>query len=758
MTSVREFESALDCSEDAIVCTSLDGEVTSWNRAARLLYGYSADEVKGKSAVILAPPGKEDEIRSLIARAASGEAVHGVETYRRCKDTSTVPVAVSLSPVRDERGQIVGVAAAAREISEKLSANLRLKTQAAALEAAASAILITDAQGKIIWVNPAFTATTGYSKEEVLGKRPSVLKSGVQDEEFYQNLWSTISAGQMWQGEVVNRHKGGVFYTEEMTITPVCSDTGAVTHFVAVKQDITHRKAAEAALRHAEEGYRNVIENSILGIFQSATRGCFFCMNPAMASMLGYASPEQAIAEIANIRQQLWVDPCAYDEALKTLIAKGELLNHEAEIYRRDGKIQWLSFNVRCVYGLGHELMYFEGFVQNIEERKQLENQLQQAYKMDALGRLAGGVAHDFNNMLSIISGYGELLLALPELGENAKHYATEIRLASQRAASLTGQLLAFSRKQVVQPRRVDLNQIFRETGKMLQRLIGDDVALEIDLWPDEVVVRGDPGQLQQVIINLAVNSRDAMPRGGKLTMRTSVCHFDDRYAMLHQPMVAGQYAEITVEDTGCGMDKETLTHIFEPFFTTKENGRGTGLGLSIVYGIVKQTGGHTWVYSQPGQGTCFKLYLPAQMTAPEPAAAEETVYPLEGKETVLLVEDDAALRVLIAAYLEALGYTVLQARDGQEGVQISQNRQGCIELLVTDIMIPKLRGFDMVQQILATRPSTKIIYMSGYDGDNATFLMPENEFFLAKPFPLMQLAIKLRQAIDSGPQSLCSF
>ncbi|MBI4483969.1 MAG: response regulator [Acidobacteria bacterium] len=391
--------------------------------------------------------------------------------------------------------------------------------------------------------------------------------------------------------------------------------------------------------------------------------------------------------------------------------------------------------------------------VEEHSERKKLEEQLRQAQKMEAIGQLTGGIAHDFNNLLTVINGYADLSLArLPEKDPAHKHLE-EIRKAGHRAASLTHQLLAFSRQQILEPKVLDLNAIVVEMEKMLRRLIGEDIELACALAPDLGRVKADSGQIEQVIMNLAVNARDAMPQGGKLTIETANVELDEAYARNHVAVRPGAYVLLAVSDTGCGMDKEVQSHLFEPFFTTKEPGEGTGLGLSTVYGIVKQSGGNIWVYSEPGHGATFKIYLPAveEVVA---VASPEGARPLAmgGSETILLAEDDEPVRNLARQILEMHGYTVLEAQNGREALEICKRHEGPIHLMVTDVVMPQMSGRDLADRAAQLRPGIKLLYLSGYTGKAIVQhgVLEPGVAFLQKPFTPDALARKVREVLDA--------
>jgi nitrogen-specific signal transduction histidine kinase/DNA-binding response OmpR family regulator len=398
--------------------------------------------------------------------------------------------------------------------------------------------------------------------------------------------------------------------------------------------------------------------------------------------------------------------------------------------------------------------IFFELFTEDVTERRALEQQLRQAQKMEAIGRLAGGIAHDFNNLLMVISGYSEFLLERIGPDPALRAPAQEIANAAERATTLTRQLLAFSRKQMLAPKVLDLNGIVTENLKMLTRLIGEDIDLVMVPGAELGAVKADPGQIEQVIMNLAVNARDAMPHGGKLTIETANVTLDENYARFHAPVRPGEYVMLAISDTGLGMDTETQSHIFEPFFTTK-GPRGTGLGLSTVYGIVKQSEGYIWVYSEHGKGTSFKVYLPrvsatGEMVAVQPAVT--ALRPGQGDETIMVVEDEPNLRRLARQALESQGYSVLDAADGASAIQVSNSHQGPIHLLLTDVIMPGMNGRELALRISSLRPETRVLYMSGYTenaiGHNGT--LDEGITLLQKPFTLPALKAKVREVLDT--------
>jgi PAS domain S-box-containing protein len=389
-------------------------------------------------------------------------------------------------------------------------------------------------------------------------------------------------------------------------------------------------------------------------------------------------------------------------------------------------------------------------FVSDISQRKSLEEQLQHAQKMEAVGRLAGGVAHDFNNMLTVISGYNRMMLDELAPEDPLRSYVEEALTAADRAADLTNQLLTFSRRQITQPRVVNVNTVIRNSEKMLQRLIGEDIELVFLLSEEAGNIKVDPGHLEQAIVNLAVNSRDAMPLGGRLTVETTNVCLDENYTRSHVGVKPGDFVMIAVSDNGTGMDTQTRRRIFEPFFTTKEKGKGTGLGLATVYGIVKQAGGDIWVYSEVGQGTAFKLYFPRMMEQSADEPAREPAPPAASLETVLVVEDEQAVRDLTVKMIEKLGYRILKAASGAEAIEISRTHAGPIALLLTDVVMPSMSGRQLADALQPQRPDMKVLYLSGYTEDtivNHGVLDPKVEF-LPKPFSREVLARKMREVL----------
>jgi PAS domain S-box-containing protein len=509
-------------------------------------------------------------------------------------------------------------------------------------------------------------------------------------------------------------------------------------------------RSAQEGLRRSESNFRSMVTNSPYGICRCDRQGTILDANPAFVHMLGYNSAPELVGRhlgALHRNSQEWLHLADYFGALE------DFTGLIADFTRMDGSAAVVRLSGRAIRDAG-DSGTFELFAEDVTENRALEQQLRQSQKMEAVGRLAGGIAHDFNNLLMVISGYCEFLLDRVGPDPTLRAPAQEIANAAERATSLTRQLLAFSRKQMLAPRILDLNAVVTENLKMLTRLIGEDIDLVMVPGADLGAVKADLGQVEQVIMNLAVNARDAMPRGGRLTLETANVTLDDNYARSHAGVKPGEYVMLAISDTGSGMDPETQSHIFEPFFTTKGT-RGTGLGLSTVYGIVKQSGGYIWVYSEEGEGTAFKVYLPrvtevGQFAAVQPAASLPKVS--QPMETILLVEDEPNLRGMARRYLETQGYSILEAADGAAALQICVAHQGPIEMLLTDVIMPGMNGHELAQRVASLRPTTKVLYMSGYTenviGHNSTLDPGIN--LLQKPFTLQALKEKVREVLDS--------
>ncbi|HOL72340.1 MAG TPA: PAS domain S-box protein [Bryobacteraceae bacterium] len=512
------------------------------------------------------------------------------------------------------------------------------------------------------------------------------------------------------------------------------------------------RKLHESMLPKSEKMLSAILESVSEAIFTVDRRGRIVLANASAERMFGYTQEELLGSGIESLLPQGSRDVHAQRRQEYFAEPRNRPMGIGLDLAgrRKDGSEFPVEVSLSYLQIEGE--LFAIAFVTDITTRKQMEEQLLHSQKMEALGRLAGGVAHDFNNMLTIITGYNQMVLDQLPPADPLRGYIEEVLTAANRAVALTNQLLAFSRRQVLQPRVLNVNALLSGTEKMLRRLIGEDIDLVFRLDPKAGNVRADPGQIEQVIFNLVVNSRDAIQAGGRISIETAPAHLDTGYSRTHLGVRPGEYVLIAVSDTGHGMDAETKRHIFEPFFTTKEPGKGTGLGLATVYGIVKQSGGEIWVYSEPGQGTTFKVYFPRVDEAVSPPEAFTTVDERRGTETVLVVEDEEGVRELIAEMLRQRGYTVLTAENGVEALRVSAEHTGPIHLLVTDVVMPQMSGKQLADTLVSLRPDIKVLYLSGYTEYSMVHhgVLEPGFQFLGKPFSRETLVRKIREVLDA--------
>jgi two-component system cell cycle sensor histidine kinase/response regulator CckA len=615
----------VESSDDAIIGKTLDGTITSWNRGAELLYGYTADEVVGRSISILVPSDSLNEVGAILQRIRNGETIQHFEAVRVHKGGERVVVSLTISPTRDSNGTMDGASTIARDMT-------------------------------------------------------------------------------------------------------------------------AHRKA-QAALEESERRYRLLFENNPqpMWVYDQATLS-FLAVNNTAVLSYGFSREEFLHMTLADIRP-----PEDVPKLLKaSAVPPGEFHRDGPWRHRKKGG------QIITVEIAEHPLVFGDRpaclvMATDITDRLRLEEQFRQAQRLESVGRLAGGVAHDFNNLLTVINGYAEMLLSDAPADSPTVDPLKEIRTAGERAASLTGQLLAFSRRQVLQLSVININTIVVETEKLLRRLIGEDIQVVTTLAPDLGLIQGDPGQIQQIIMNLAVNSRDAMPNGGTLVIETSNVTLDQGYQAEHQSVQAGPHVLLAITDTGCGMDAETRARIFEPFFTTKELGKGTGLGLATVYGMVKQDGGWIWVYSEPGRGTTFKIYLP-RTDKPPSLISPPPKTDLRGNETILVVEDYPEVRALALSGLASFGYSAHGVSSGQQAIDFCRDFPGAIHLVLTDVVMTDMNGREVANRIAQVRPDSRILFMSGYTANVIAHhgVLDSGVEYLQKPFTPESLARRVREVL--GP------
>jgi PAS domain S-box-containing protein len=598
--------------------------------------------------------------------------------------------------------------------------------------------------GTLIDFNQSMLTLFGYAREEMTQLNAEALYLDPVDRRAFREMIERHGVVRDFEVRLVD--KDGRVMDCLINSTPQIDEQGEVVGYKGAIREITDQKQAGETLRK-ERDFSEAATGSLPGLFYLFDdQGRFLRWNRNLERLTGYSAKQ--IAEMSPLDFFVGEDRKTIEDGITEVFDKGQT-TAEVDLVARDGTKTPYFFTGELVVLDGRRCVV--GTAIDLVERRRLETQLRQSQKMEAIGRLAGGVAHDFNNVLTVILSNSEMLAGQLSPEDPRRQELIEIRDAAQRAATLTRQLLAFSRKQVLKPRVLSLNAVVVTLEKMLRRLIGEDIELVTVLQPDLCPVEADPGQLEQIVMNLAVNARDAMPEGGSLSIETGNAEVDEVFARKHFPMVPGRYVMLVVCDSGAGMDAETQRHIFEPFFTTKPRGRGTGLGLSMVYGIVKQSGGYIWAYSEPGLGTTFKIYFPRVEGArgdAEAAVSESSSPP--GRETILLAEDEDSVRRLARRILEEAGYIVLEAREATEALTISEGWHGPIDLLVTDVVMPELNGRELAERLSVLRPGIQILYISGYtDHDVLDGIVGPGNNFLQKPFTPESLASKAREALD---------
>jgi two-component system, cell cycle sensor histidine kinase and response regulator CckA len=615
-------------------------------------------------------------------------------------------------------------------------------------------ILLTDEADRIVEANDRAVSAYGYQREELIGMPLRALRDPASVDSF-DAQWATLATQDRLLFETRHRRRDGTTFPVELSARRIAVEGGVFRQ--SIIRDITERKQAEHALRDSRHFVERILETTpnLLYIYD-LTEQRYRYANREIAEFLGYTPEALAGMGTSSLPSLLHPEDAPRVAEHHARLAKADfnqVFEIEYRLQRANG--QWLWLHSRDVLfaktpeGAGVQIL---GAAQDITEYRSLEQQLLHAQKMEAVGRLAGGVAHDFNNLLTVILGFSELALAQVGPADPMREALAQISESGQRAAALTRQLLAFSRKQVLQPQVVDLSALVVGIKKMLERLIGEDVELVTALDPALRPVKVDPAQYEQIIVNLAVNARDAMPHGGRLTIETANVELDPSYAHKRIGVQPGSYVMTAISDSGIGMDEATQSRIFEPFFTTKPSGKGTGLGLSIVYGIVKQSGGEIWLYSEPGKGTTFKIYLPPTAGAVDEAAGELEL-DAPGTGTVLVVEDEEPVRSLIRRSLEGAGYEVLEAASADEALRVSQARAGTIDLMITDVIMPGRSGRELAKALESARPGMRVLYISGYtDTIIQHGVLEEGIAFLAKPFTPRSLVRKVRAVLEDRP------
>lgn len=631
-----------------------------------------------------------------------------------------------------------------QELGERKQAEETLRLQGAALEAAANAIAITDVTGAIQWANPAFTTLTGYPVAEAIGTNPrKLVKSGLHEDPFYKVLWDTILAGKVWYGELINRRKDGSLYTEEQTITPLIGADGEISHFIAIKQDITERKQAEADHARLLTQVREQAER-IQQIMDTVTSGIVFLNQSGQVMLVNPVAERHLVSLVGEGETDLI--SCLGDLPLAELLAHPNGRFHEVEA---NGSTFVITASpLRDDLESGNWVLV----INDVTEQRIAQRYQQSQEKLATIGQLAAGIAHDFNNVMSVITLYSQMLQDIPGLSPKHLRYLTQINDQASHAANLTAQILDFSRRADIETLPVDLLPLMKGLKKLLEHTLPESISLNLSYEQKNYVILADPTRLQQVLMNLALNARDAMPNSGTLYLALTTLVLDAQELPPLSGMGVGEWVHLTVSDTGTGIAPEELPHIFEPFFTTKEMGQGTGLGLAQVYGIVKQHGGFIDVQSRMGEGTVFDIYfplivLPAVNLSPQETGSSQD----EGSEFILLVEDNEAMRLSVEDALIRMGYYVLSAANGNEALEILVHEGGEVDVVLTDLVMPKMDGLQLSEAIRQQYPDMKILIMTGHTlQENRLQTLQETAVpWLTKPFSLQTLAQKIREILD---------
>ena len=762
-------------SDYAIFMLDLRGRVSSWNAGAEALKGYAAAEVIGRSfATFYTAEDREAGVPEQMLALALQHGHCEQEGWRLRKDGTRFWADVRVTPVRDGRGALIGFAKVTRDLSERrrgdeelqraheqLEERVRERTSELQraeekyrriVETTNEGVLVVDAGGIATFANPRLEQMLGYGKGEIVGQQWMALLDERERGGGMQRIRER-RAGVAAQVELRLRRADGSPLWVAASATPVMEAGGNYQGTVSMLTDITERRRGdEAALRLAA-----IVESSADAILSIDEQGRCTSWNDAAERLFGFTAAELLGRELTHLFPP---ERKGEREELLARLRRGEMrVQLETQRLHKDGTAIDVMITVAAITvasGRRELCLIARDLTEQKRAEKALretEEQLRQSQKMDAVGRLAGGVAHDFNNLLSVILGYGGAMLEELAPDQPARRDLEEVLKAGRRASELTQQLLLFGRQQVTAMRDLDLNQLVADAERMIRRIVGEDVELLVVRGEPLGCVRGDPGNLEQVLMNLVVNARDAMPHGGRLTLQTANVALDDEQAR-HQPGTRpGAHVMVSVSDTGVGIDRETRPRIFEPFFTTKERGKGTGLGLSTVFGIVQRHGGGIAVESEPGHGSTFRIYLPA-VPAQDVAPAATPVSPvLRGSETVLLVEDEEQVRAVAQRILERQGYRVVAARDGAEALRACASLETPIQLVLSDVVMPGMSGAELVQRLAAVLPGAKVLFVSGYADDSLirSGVLEREVAFLAKPFAPETLARKVREVLDAA-------
>jgi len=737
-----------DVTHDLLGVMGFDGKLKFLNSSWGSVLGYTREELQEMQFGERIHPDDRAATVADSEKVKAGIPTTSFENRVRCKDGAYRWISWSVTASIPE--QLIFLAG--RDVTDQKRTEERVLRLANAMENNSEMIGMSNAGGRAVFANRALLHATGYREEELLGKSfNETLLSPNNPATLTKDIYESFRSEGQWRGECLYRRKDGTDMPVSLSLSVLRNDEGLVTGAFAIVQDITERRRLEERLVRLAYAVEN--NREMVCMTDESGRASF--VNPALLQATGFRE-EELLGKGFDETIFSPNNPPALQDEIRNGIAREGKWRGEALQRRKNGTDLPVSLSISVIRDREGRGTGAFAVAQDITERRSLEDQLRRAQKMEAVGQLAGGIAHDFNNLLMVILGYAGDLTERLDPSDPIYRKAQEISKAGQRAASLTRQLLAFGRKQVLEPKVLNLNSVVGDLKKMLGRLISEDIELVAELETELGQVKADQGQIEQVIVNLAVNARDAMPEGGKLLIQTSNVEVDEEFARQHPPMTTGLYVRLAVRDTGIGMDAETQSHIFEPFFTTKERGKGTGLGLATVYGVVKQSGGFIWVYSEPGKGSTFEVLLPRINAKPaeEGPQGGGRQMSARGAETILLVEDDEALRKLIRQTLSERGFTILEAANGPEALQHARQRPGKIDLLLSDVVMPEMSGPQVADGIVALNPKVKVLFMSGYPDFAAKNeeLLKDGRRFLQKPYTIADLASAVRKTLDAEP------